>query len=456
MNIKRLKIFSLFLALVSVILCFSGCGKRDSGLADSSVVNISSVASEVEVVVTDKSLYVPHSLTVSFYDAANSTYGFTWNTNAAPYEAVLQVCEGKDFNEANAKEYKANVESLSGAYICKARAELSANKLYSYRVYDKKAKVGSDIYTINGRNVSGGKFTFAHLSDSQVSDETTEAAKPLGRVFESISSRYENLDFLIHTGDVVQNGGKEADWRNMLEPNIDFISSTPFMAISGNHCSHYGGTDYNTYKHFDVLKPEQSYYKGYYYSFEYSNAKFIMLDTNRLNGDNTLTSDQYDWLVSELQNNNKQWTIVSLHNPLYSVGKYGADPDKNAIALALKIQLNDLFVKNGVDLVLQGHDHAYSYTYPIATGNIPLKDATIEDGCYVNPKGVVYAMHGPAGNQARNPYKKDDSVYKYAAGASESSWAEVTVDGNLLYVSVFGCDANGEIELKFNYGIMKK
>ena len=26
----------------------------------------------------------------------------------------------------------------------------------------------------------------------------------------------------------------------------------------------------------------------------------------------------------------------------------------------------------------------------------------------------------------------------------------------LALVSVFGCDANGEIELKFNYGIMKK
>ena len=241
----------------------------------------------------------------------------------------------------------------------------------------------------------------------------------------------------------------------MLEPSAEYLSSLPFMAISGNHCSHYGGRNYNTYKHFDVKKPSQDLKSGYYYSFEYSNAKFVMLDTNTVTDENKLTDEQYYWLINELETNDKQWLIVAMHNPMYSVGKYGADPEKNAIAMALKEQLNDVFVEYGVDLVLEGHDHVYSYTYPIAKGNTPLEDAATDGNYYVNPKGVVYAMHGPAGNQARGPYKTDSDVYKYAAIGVNGSWAEINIDGNKLTVNVIKY-MEGAPQVAFSYGIIKE
>jgi 3',5'-cyclic AMP phosphodiesterase CpdA len=139
---------------------------------------------------------------------------------------------------------------------------------------------------------------------------------------------------------------------------------------------------------------------------------------------------------------------------MYSVGKYGADPDKNAIALALKEQLNDLFVEHGVDLVLQGHDHVYSYTYPIAKGNQPIKNAETDGDYYVNPEGVVYAMHGPAGNQDRAPYKVDSNIYKHTANGSVGSWAEITINDNKLSVNVIKYN-NGSPEIAFSYGIIK-
>ena len=54
-----------------------------------------------------------------------------------------------------------------------------------------------------------------------------------------------------------------------------------------------------------------------------------------------------------------------MHNPMYSVGKRGSDPGKKSVALSLAEQLNGLFAKYKVDIVLQGHDHMVSRTYPL-------------------------------------------------------------------------------------------
>ena len=412
-------------------------------------------SSKIEV---DAALYKPNSLTVAFYDAAASSYGFTWNTDGKPYQPMVQICGGDSFNPDSCKEYEAGFETESNGnakmYVCKARATLDAGKTYSYRIYDKGVDVGSDVLKIKARNVSGSKFTFAHLADSQVDNSTAEAGKPLGCVLGAINSRHPNIDFLLHTGDVVQYGGSESNWRNMLDQNIDLLSKIPMMAIGGNHeTSQYGGNSHHIYKHFNVKKPSQSFDAGYYYTFEYGNARFIMLNTNRLS-DNKLTSDQYDWLVSTLDSNQKQWTIVAMHNPLYSVGKWGTSPSYNTVALALQEQLSDLFYEKGVDLVLQGHDHAYSYTYPIAQGKTALKSAATEGNCFVNPQGVIYSMHGPVGNQSRGPAGIDWNRYKHAATGLESSWAEITIDGNTLTVDVLSYNS-GNPKVEFSYGIKK-
>ena len=59
--------------------------------------------------------YQPHALTVSFYDTATSTYGFTWNANKESKSMVLQICEGNNFDKNSCVEYSANV-SIENTY----------------------------------------------------------------------------------------------------------------------------------------------------------------------------------------------------------------------------------------------------------------------------------------------------------------------------------------------------
>ena len=182
-----------------------------------------------------------------------------------------------------------------------------------------------------------------------------------------------------------------------------------------------------------------------------------------LNTNNTVTggleTEQYNWLVNQLKNNNKKWTIVSMHNPMYSVGKYGSNPSNNSIALALRKQLSKLFADYKVDLVLQGHDHAYSKTYPIGMDGGADVSPTYktENGVEytLNPNGTIYSMHGPAGNQNRSPYSVDGNLYEIAAKSKTNSWAEISIEDNRLTVEIKYYENNKSVTAH-SYGIIKK
>ena len=152
-------------------------------------------------------------------------------------------------------------------------------------------------------------------------------------------------------------------------------------------------------------------------------------------------------LVKELKENPCAWTVVAMHNPIYSVGQYGVIPERNGIARALKEQIHGLFAEYGVDIVLQGHDHAISRTFPISADGKP-RSETVEAvdgiGYSLSPKGVIYLMNGPAGTQTRIPVEVDQALYKYAQSSNAASWAELSVDGNTLTVEVKWCDSEGE------------
>lgn len=412
----------------------------------------------------EKLEYLPTSLTVTLYDPENCIYGFTYNTRNKPLRPVIQVTEKDELSEngeARIEEYIATeTEEFSyttddrtfSYYIVKAEVQLEPSTSYTYRAYDKYVDVGTEMATLETKDTKSTAFSFAHVSDSQVSDST-------GAYFASVLSQIVGKnDFILHTGDVVETSKYESEWKDMLHSNFKYLSKIPMMAISGNHETTYKNGFHETFKHFNNKIPTQASTKlGYFYSFIYGNAKFIMLNTNDLTG-NKLQDEQYNWLLNELQNNDCDWTIVAMHNPMYSIGKYGSDSSKNAICLALRSQLKGIFAEYGVDIVLQGHDHAISRTYPIdGNGNIKSETwETVGDVKYsVDPSGVIYVMNGPAGNQVRGAVEGyAAALYTYAQTSKPCSWAEFEINGNTLTVTVQYTDAGKVYEYQ-KWGIQK-
>jgi 3',5'-cyclic AMP phosphodiesterase CpdA len=140
------------------------------------------------------------------------------------------------------------------------------------------------------------------------------------------------------------------------------------------------------------------------------------------------------------------------------VGKWGSNPDQKTICLALRAQLQGIFANYGVDVVLQGHDHTVSRTYPInAQGKITQENEQTVNGVKysIDPSGVIYVMNGPAGSQTRSPHERyDRTAYYYAKSSLMCSWADFSIDGNTLTVTAQYVSGTGVSEYA-KWGIQK-
>jgi len=151
-------------------------------------------------------------------------------------------------------------------------------------------------------------------------------------------------EFLLMLGDNTYGGESPKDFENRFEkpykPLLD--AGLKFYAALGNHDT-----------------PNQRYYKLFnmggqqYYTFRPKlGVRFFALDSNYMN------PQQLQWLQKELAASGSDWKIAFFHHPLYSSGgTHGSD-------LALRDQLEPLFLKYNVNVVLSGHDHFYERIKP--------------------------------------------------------------------------------------------
>ena len=124
----------------------------------------------------------------------------------------------------------------------------------------------------------------------------------------------------------------------------------------------------------------------------------------------------------------------------------------------MQTQLQGLFAEYGVDIVLQGHDHCISRTYPLnGMGKAQTETwQTYNNVQYsINPKGVIYVMNGPGGKDPRAPYGSvNTSVYKYGQASNACSWAEFEVSNDAMKVTVKYTDGTS-VQVYHEWGIKK-
>lgn len=184
-------------------------------------------------------------------------------------------------------------------------------------------------------------------------------------------------NFTIIPGDLVDDGLKKNQWVQEFFASMNpLFSRTAFYPVLGNHernADHY-------YRYMELPPPE------YYYSFEYGNAKFFMIDSNKKVDPE---SEQYLWLERELQELQRKrdageskivWTFVSYHHPSYSSDEddYGNLWKGKSTWGDLRIRpLCSLFEKYGIDIVWNGHIHSYERTWPIRSGKAVQEGAPV-------------------------------------------------------------------------------
>ncbi len=153
--------------------------------------------------------------------------------------------------------------------------------------------------------------------------------------------------FVLHTGDLVESpvSPNWADFFWAIEP---FSKSTPLLPVLGNH----ERNDDSYYKAFS-LPTGGGDYDEEWYSFEYGDVNFVVLDSNADQIGLANFMDQRSWLKNELKNQTEQFTVVLFHHPIYS-SEYSTGADSG-----LADSWGSLFEEYGVDLVFNGHVHSY-------------------------------------------------------------------------------------------------
>jgi len=164
------------------------------------------------------------------------------------------------------------------------------------------------------------------------------------------------FDLVIMLGDNMYGSQKPADFvRKFEQPYAPLLTAgVRFQASLGNHDT-----------------PAQVSYQPYnmngqrYYTYARNNVRFFALDSTLMD------RKQVAWIEAALRDSREDWKICYFHHPLYSnAARHGSSVD-------LRILIEPIFVKYGVNVVFSGHDHVYERIQP--------------------QKGINYFVSGAAG-----------------------------------------------------------
>ena len=192
--------------------------------------------------------------------------------------------------------------------------------------------------------------------------------------------------FVIHMGDLVDEGDKPQEWIDFFTIESDLLKTTSIFPTYGNHDG--DGFFYDSL--FFTPGDER------WYTFTYGHVRFISLEVAKDRWpDIESTSEQYKWLESVLSKNDYPWLIVFFHMPPYT-SEYGSDEDRYERTieetLFIRENLTPLFEKYGVDLVLNGHHHNYQRS---------------------QANGITYIVSGGGGARLSHKLKPDEFLVTY-------------------------------------------
>lgn len=201
-----------------------------------------------------------------------------------------------------------------------------------------------------------GDQGYPNIIQSQVRDAMLNWLKRNPRTLKNTPP----LDFWITTGDnAYRSGSNEQFQAGFFEPYKTILRNTPVWPVYGNH-------DARRWVFFDLFTfPTKAESGGvasgseHYYSFDYANIHFVMLDTQ----ENALGvgSEMVSWLKEDLKQTKQQWLITFFHHPPYTKGSHDSDNkwDSGGRLITIRENILPVLEKAGVDLVLSGHSHMY-------------------------------------------------------------------------------------------------
>lgn len=244
----------------------------------------------------------------------------------------------------------------------------------------------------------------------------------------------------IALGDFAYKPGIEQQFCDMVTGALG--AELPYQLITGNHESNGRDGDIDNFVRCLPNKLpglQGSYGIQWYVDVPQQNptVRFVMVspgidfgDGRRL--DYSRDSARWNWTVDAIdgaESANIPWTVVGMHAPCLSMGKYECQPGP---------EFTNMLIGKKVDLVLSGHEHSYQRTHQLQTndtcpvlvpGSFSSRCVADADNNMVQGEGTVFVTSG-AGGVGMYDINDDDPEAGFFAAVSGKNRnpAEGTLD----------------------------
>lgn len=290
----------------------------------------------------------PGRVLLTFGDKEELSRNISWQYDSVvTSSSFVELADtlGKDTVRIKAQGEVFQSRSGKAAYYTVRLRSLKPATYYSYRVSnDGKFSPWYSFQTYN--QTTRNDYSFIYVGDVQ--DTINGKAN---QYLKAALQTHPQTEFFVFGGDLTERP-MDFYWDETFSGLDSIGQHYPVLNVTGNH----------EYLKYVIRKLERrfslvfSYFQdsmvgdNQVYTLRYNNLQIFLLDSNR---EFFYLWTQKKWLEKELKASDAQWKIVVLHHPLYSAkGKYN-----NLIQKAI---FNSLIQEYKVDLVLQGHEHAYA------------------------------------------------------------------------------------------------
>ena len=318
----------------------------------------------------------------------NSSVNFAWYTKKSAGVQKLKIAENKRLTNAKvyeAEQTKAVTDKDETEYVSNKviATDLKANTTYYYSYQKDGQWTAPEKYTTD----NGSKFSFIFVGDPQIGSSNELKGAATEEFYNAQSAAVANdafnwnttlnqamektgnkASFVLSSGDQIQSTkkkspnkaawGSEIEYSGYLSPDV--LKNLPVATTVGNHDADNANYTY----HFNTANTSELGSNGKVggdYWFKHDNALFIMLNTQDTN------VEEHRQFIEQTVAANKdcKWRIVTLHQDIYGSAEHSNEPE----ITNLRYQLAPIFEDNKVDVVLTGHDHAYSRTQILKGGH---------------------------------------------------------------------------------------
>lgn len=295
---------------------------------------------------------VPSRILLTFGDSIGENRNVSWQCDSMlqPSHLELQDMEGTTIQTIPAKGESYESSGGKSAYYVARLRGLKSGHQYRYRVCTNEQY--SDWYAFRvSTHHDHTEFLF-------VGDVQDTIAGIANQLLKQAFRQHPKTEFLVCGGDLIERP-LDCYWAEMFKTLDSIAQVVPILTVTGNH-DYWKGVVCRLDPRFRLVN---SFYQdsrvddNLVFSVHYGDIQFFCLDSNR---ECWYLWQQREWLKQQLAASRAKWKIVVVHHPLHSI-------KSKTNNLIQRWMFDDLVQEYGVDLVLQGHEHAYARLHVAAS-----------------------------------------------------------------------------------------